>query len=168
MKRLPSKYILSTYRLNMASSMKFNKSRAPSSTCPGGCRFTISARDPHVLCPACLGPEHAQAALQTLIACKQCSRLYGIAVQESGVCTGCVTIPYSGETGQHPRRKRNLGRCRVGLTSLLLRTSSAILSLSRWKSSHSLKSYRTMTLSIAGGRSVCSPNGVPWLPYRDG
>lgn len=43
------------------STGKSNKSRAPSLTCPEGCGFTIAARDPHAVCPACLGWEHVQA-----------------------------------------------------------------------------------------------------------
>ncbi|RXN06992.1 neuron navigator 3-like protein [Labeo rohita] len=59
----------------MASSAKSKKSRAPSRHCPGGCGITIAARNPLALCPACLGPEHAQAALQAPIPCNQCSKL---------------------------------------------------------------------------------------------
>ncbi len=57
------------------ASTKSNRSRAPSRPCPGGCGFTIAAKDLHVVCPACLGPEHAQAALQAPISCNQCSKL---------------------------------------------------------------------------------------------
>ncbi len=59
----------------MAISTKSNRSRAPSRPCPEGCGFTIAAKDLHVECPACLGPEHAQAALQAPISCNQCSKL---------------------------------------------------------------------------------------------
>lgn len=44
----------------MASSMKSIKSKAPSCTCPEGCRVSIAARDLHVVCLAFLGPEHAK------------------------------------------------------------------------------------------------------------
>lgn len=59
----------------MASSTKSNRSRTPSGPCPGGCGFTISAKASHVVCLACLGLEHAQAALQAPISCNQYSKV---------------------------------------------------------------------------------------------
>ncbi len=59
----------------MASSTKSNRSRTPPRLCPGGCGFTISAKDLHVVCLPCLGLEHAQAALQAPISCNQYSKV---------------------------------------------------------------------------------------------
>lgn len=101
------------------SSIKSNKARAPSHTCPGRCGYTIAARDPHAVCTACLGREHVQAALQTRISCKQCSKISpGILRRRAVFLQGVCSDPLLVETAQDSCRKRNrLCRWQVRLTS---------------------------------------------------
>lgn len=37
-----------------------------------GCGFMISGRDPHLMCIACMGIKHAQAALVDAVICLHC------------------------------------------------------------------------------------------------
>lgn len=112
------------------SSIKSNKARAPSHTCPGRCGYTIAARDPHAVCTACLGREHVQAALQTRISCKQCSKISpGILLRRAVFLQGVCSDPYWWR--QHRIAAGNGIAYADDKLGLLLQTSSGNRSLSR-------------------------------------
>lgn len=71
------------------------------------------------VCTACLGREHVQAALQTRISCKQCSKISpGILRRRAVFLQGVCSDPLLVETAQDSCRKRNrLCRWQVRLTS---------------------------------------------------
>lgn len=46
-----------------------------SGPCPASCGFSISGRDPHPLCIACMGVQHAQASLVDPECCQHCSAM---------------------------------------------------------------------------------------------
>ncbi|XP_041840350.1 uncharacterized protein LOC121639256 [Melanotaenia boesemani] len=43
--------------------------------CPASCGSTISGRDPHPMCIACMGPKHAQASLADPQSCSHCASM---------------------------------------------------------------------------------------------
>lgn len=46
---------------------------AVSRPCPASCGATISGKDPHPMCIACMGPKHAQASLADPLSCSHCA-----------------------------------------------------------------------------------------------
>ena len=80
--------------------------------CPASCGATISGRDPHPLCTACMGAKHAQASLVDPQVCAHCSamsektleRRLRVAVAKAGSQDPNLAAPATRATTDHRPR----------------------------------------------------------------